>query len=81
MINQNQQALEYYRTGNLKNSFVNSIPVNPISLKYELSEKGKNQKYIDEQNNINRLVRTHHLQTCGTSGYNIINGRNTNLTD
>lgn len=45
-------------------------------MNYENNERGRRQEYYDEQSKINKLVRSHHLQTCGNSGYNIINGRN-----
>ena len=35
---------------------------------------GRYQQYLDDDKKVKSLVRTHHLQTMGTSGYNIING-------
>jgi hypothetical protein len=31
---------------------------------------------MDNENKVNKLVRAHNLVTNGTSGYNIITGRN-----
>ena len=52
-----------------------SIPVNPISLKYDENPRGDRQAYYDQQRQVNRMIRAHNLQTQGTSGYNLINGR------
>jgi hypothetical protein len=51
------------------------VPVDPINQNYQNTENGRYQQRFEEEKRINGLVRSHHLQTCGTSGYNIINGQ------
>lgn len=51
------------------------VPVDPVNQFYQNTEKGRQQERLDEERRLNTLVRSHHLQTCGTSGYNIINGQ------
>lgn len=51
------------------------IPINPLNLRYQESERGKQLERADTEKHINTLVRAHKLQTWGTSGYNIINGQ------
>lgn len=65
--------------GAKKTAHTQSIPVNPISLKYDDNYRGKNQYDLDQQYQVNRLVRAHNLQTHGTSGYNIITGKTSTL--
>lgn len=56
------------------NTYSGSVPVNPITLKYENNMFGQYQRYQDDEAKVKRLVRGHHLQTMGTSGYNLLNG-------
>ena len=49
--------------------------IDPVSQSYQDTQKGRLQERYDEERRVNTLVRSHHLQTCGTSGYNIINGQ------
>lgn len=51
------------------------VAIDPVNQFYQNTEKGKTQERYDEEKRLNTLVRSHHLQTCGTSGYNIINGQ------
>lgn len=44
-------------------------------MQYHNNSLGKYQEYLDNENRLNKLVRAHNLQTQGTSGYNIINGK------
>ena len=75
LIHKQKQSQQLHEIGIKKTAHTHSIPVNPINLAYENNERGRLQANIDEENKINKLVRSHHLQTCGNSGYNIINGK------
>lgn len=61
--------------GAKKTAHTAGIPVNPISLEYDQNPRGDRHAYSEQQRQVNRLVRAHNLQTQGTSGYNLINGR------
>lgn len=50
-------------------------PIDPINLRYQNTEKGRQRQSIDLQKQMNNAVRTHKIQTFGSSGYNIINGQ------
>ena len=50
-------------------------PVDPVTLRYQDTEKGRILQRSDSDKQINTFVRAHKLQTWGTSGYNIINGQ------
>ena len=54
-------------------------PIDPVTLRYENTDKGRQLQKQDQEKHVNTLVRAHKLQTWGTSGYNIINGQH-NLT-
>ncbi len=54
-------------------------PVDPVNLRYQNSEKGRQLARSESEKHVNTLVRAHKLQTMGSSGYNIINGQQ-NLT-
>ena len=49
--------------------------MNPINNQYESNYKGEYQANADQERLLNRLVRAHHITTCGSSGYNLVNGR------
>ena len=49
--------------------------MDPVSLKYQDTEKGRQLEAADQDKKINSLVRAHKIQTFGSSGYNIINGQ------
>lgn len=70
-----------HEQGAKKTAHTYSIPVNPINSKYEENDRGRYQAHVDEEKVLNRLVRAHHLTTCGTSGYNLINGQSSHTVD
>ena len=72
-------SLYLHKVGSKMSIHSPGIPIDPLNLRYHNSEKGKQLEQADTEKHINSLVRAHKLQTCGTSGYNIINGQR-NLT-
>lgn len=68
-------SLQLFKMGSKMTIHSHGVPVDPVSQFYQNTEKGRNQERLDQERKINTLVRSHHLQTCGTSGYNIINGQ------
>lgn len=75
MKQRQSHSLHLHKMGTKMTIHSHGVPVDPVNLFYQNTEKGKIQEQIDQQRKINMLVRSHHLQTCGTSGYNIINGQ------
>lgn len=75
MIEKNALVLNAHQQGLIRNNtFSNSIAINPINMKYEPNLRGLSQKDADNRAEVRKLVRGHHIQTMGTSGYNILNG-------
>ena len=73
------RSLHLHNLGNKLTIHTNGAPVDPVTSIYQKTEKGKQLELSDRDKQVNSLVRTHKLQTMGTSGYNIINNQR-NLT-
>lgn len=54
----------------------NFTGVNPITSRYDETDVGRRREEKDIEKKVNGLVRTHRINACGNSGYNIINGAN-----
>jgi hypothetical protein len=68
-------SLYLHRMGSKMSVHSHGVPLDPVSQRYQETERGRGQARRDDQKRVEGLVRTHHLQTCGSSGYNIINGQ------
>ena len=75
LLERQHQSQMLHGLGAKKTAHTPGIPVNPISLEYHDNPRGDRQAYFDQKQQINRMVRAHNLQTHGTSGYNLINGK------
>jgi hypothetical protein len=72
-------SLHLHNKGSKLTIHSHGTPINPVTLRYETTDKGRMMQQHDQEKHVNTLVRAHKLQTWGTSGYNIINGQR-NLT-
>lgn len=52
-----------------------SSPIDPVTLHYQNTEKGRQLEAADREKQVINSVRAHKIQTFGSSGYNIINGQ------
>lgn len=75
MKQRQSHSLQLHRQGSLMTIHSHGLPLDPVTLTYQDTDKGRGQAKADEERRLNILVRSHHLQTCGSSGYNIINGQ------
>ena len=75
LMNRQSQSILLHQMGSKLSIHSHGAAVDPVSQRYENTEKGRKQEQKDKDKRIDTLVRTHHLQTCGNSGYNIINGQ------
>ena len=73
--NKQSQSLHLHNMGSKITIHSNGAPIDPVTLRYQNTEKGKQLENNEKEKNVNNLVRAHKLQTYGTSGYNIINGQ------
>ena len=76
MTERQLQSQKLYKIGEKQTIHKYSVPVNPISSEFQDNDRGRQLAARDEEKSLNRLVRAHYLQTMGTSGYNIVTGRN-----
>lgn len=75
MKQRQSHSLQLHRQGSRMTIHSHGLPLDPVTLTYQDTDKGRGQAKADEERRLNILVRSHHLQTCGSSGYNIINGQ------
>ena len=75
LMRRQSQSIQLHHMGSKLSIHSHGAAVDPVSQRYENTDKGRKQEQKDKDKRIDTLVRTHHLQTCGTSGYNIINGQ------
>lgn len=62
LIEKNNRLLEAHSTGLIRNnSYNSSLPVNPINQKYENNRLGLQQKQIDDQARVRKLIRGHRM--------------------
>ena len=73
--NRQSQSQHLYKEGSKITINTNGTPIDPLTLRYQNTEKGKQMERFEKEKEVNNLVRAHKLQTYGTSGYNIINGQ------
>lgn len=52
-----------------------SAPIDPVTLRYQNTEKGRQMEAMDREKQVLNAVRAHKIQTFGSSGYNIISGQ------
>ena len=76
MVDRQNHALSLHQIGSKMNIHSLGQPIDPVNHFYLNNLKGRYQEAADRNKQINQLVRSHKLQTYGSSGYNIINGQN-----
>jgi hypothetical protein len=77
---QRQSLMQNYQQqlwdmGLRKNGMTTGIPVNPINHEYASNFRGQQFERQESEKRLNNMLRLHHLQTKGTCGYNVINGK------
>jgi len=72
-------SMHVHDMGSKMNLHSKGVPIDPLTLRYDKTEKGRQMEIKDQVKKIDSLVRAHKLQTCSTSGYNIVTGQR-NLT-
>ena len=68
-------SLKQFTNGSKLTIHSYGTPIDPVNLKYQNTEKGRQLQAADKDKRLNSLVRAHKIQTFGSSGYNIINGQ------
>lgn len=75
MKDRQSHSVQLHNMGAKMNIHSKGVPIDPLTLRYEQTEKGRQMELKDQDKKIDSLVRAHKLQTWGTSGYNIITGQ------
>ena len=75
MKDKQSNSLQLHNLGAKMTIHSKGTPIDPLTLRYEETEKGRQMQIKDQEKSINNLVRAHKIQTWGTSGYNIITGQ------
>ena len=75
MKDRQSHSLQLHNLGAKMTIHSKGTPIDPLTLRYQDTEKGRQAQVRDNEKSINNLVRAHKMQTWGTSGYNIITGQ------